>query len=579
MRCRPFRLVTSIGVLLLTSALRVLPQTAPQPTFTSNSELVLVPVAVSDHGGKPLHGLKQENFRLESDRAPQQIAVFDEVRPASTPPTANSTSAVQRTPPATPHKFSNMPAQGLPQQILILAIDMVNTPLLLQKWAQDQAIKYLQSNPPQQPVAVVAFKPSGLREVQAATTDTGALIAAISRLRANFTAHDSEEALIPHIDRYGRLDTYESLMNGLDKKNAEEEQQGVAAGAVTLLSFEQLAWAYAGIPGRKTVLWLTTGFPLMQEVTDGPGMVGHNSFGGRHLTSELLPEFQRAFTAMNKANVVVYPVDVKGLPLDDMWEPSQFGALFIHPEWSHFAPSRPDLSAQDRDSLREIALRTGGVSCTAGNNLRSCLDQAITESADYYLLGFYVPSQDRQVGWHKLKVSVNVDHGGVRARSTYYLRPHGPAIKSEQEDDLRAAIHAGVEYTGIIFSVETAPKQSDPKAPIPFKVTVPATSVLLLPGQEKLSFDVFAIPLSRSGAVEGANSGVVKLDMSRSDTQKALTKGWNLIDAVPIDSTTAAIKIVVRDNTTGRVGSVVFPAAPGTTTANAGTPSPPITSK
>jgi hypothetical protein len=61
------------------------PQTAPQnsppqTTFTSNSELVIVPVQVMDHGGKPLPGLKKEDFVLQSDGQPQQIAVFDEVR-------------------------------------------------------------------------------------------------------------------------------------------------------------------------------------------------------------------------------------------------------------------------------------------------------------------------------------------------------------------------------------------------------------------------------------------------------------------------------------------------------------------
>ena len=45
---------------VLAVALVAAPQSSsPDTTFTSNSELVLVPVQVMDHGGQPLRGLKK----------------------------------------------------------------------------------------------------------------------------------------------------------------------------------------------------------------------------------------------------------------------------------------------------------------------------------------------------------------------------------------------------------------------------------------------------------------------------------------------------------------------------------------
>jgi VWFA-related protein len=546
-------------------------------TFSSNTELVLVPVHVLDGAGRPMRELKQQDFVLKSDGVPQRIALFDEVQTSSTPPpqpaAAKRADAKQ---PAAP-RFSNFYEDGAPEQLLIVAIDMLNTPVMMQGWARDQLIKYLQHNPPRLPVEVVAITPSGLRQVHAFTSDTAALIESIKHVQSHISQRDTRERLFPHLDQGGNIDSYSSLVTAQQERQAFDDLRNVDNGSVTLHSFEQIAWAYSGIPGRKTVLWLTSGFPILQEVPDGAAMIGHtqvapggmagsfNQTGiipvsaGRHLSNQLLPDLQRAFTTMNRSNVVVYPIDVAGLPLEDMWDISQPPGLYTHPELSHFGPALPDESAADRDGMKELARRTGGNTCTAGNSLSECLDQALTESTDYYLLGFYVPQQQRKDGWHKLKVSVNPGHGEVRARSTYYLHPEGTPLEQEQEDDLRSAINADVEYTGIFFSVELGAKAGKPGAPVTFRVSVPAASVLVMPGQEKLSFDVIAIPLSDKGEPLDAKSRIVKLDMPLEVTQKVLSTGWNLIDTVDDLPSITAVKVIIRDNATGRVGSVVFP--------------------
>jgi hypothetical protein len=52
--------------------------------------------------------------------------------------------------------------------------------------------------------------------------------------------------------------------------------------------------------------------------------------------------------------------------------------------------------------------------------------------------------------------------------------------------------------------------------------------------------------------------------------KKALAHGWKLIDEANVPKIAIAVKVVVRDNFTGRIGSVVFPLAEGTATANWG---------
>jgi len=69
----------------------------------------------------------------------------------------------------------------------------------------------------------------------------------------------------------------------------------------TMQAFLGIAWSLSGIPGRKTLLWATGGFPFAM---DSP-----SSVPGGYL-SEL---YERAMQAMNEADVSVYPVDAQGL--------------------------------------------------------------------------------------------------------------------------------------------------------------------------------------------------------------------------------------------------------------------------
>lgn len=209
-----------ISVLFLTLALPALaaPQNSPDSAtiFTSNSELVLVPVQVLDHYGRPLHGLKQDDFVVKSDGKPQRIGLFEEMQtppvPATKPPLI-LLSAADSTPAPLPEKFTNLRRDALPQQLFIVVIDNVNTPIRLQSWAREQLVKYLQNSSPRQPMEVVAITPTGLRRVHEFTTDTAALIDSIRKMHSSLGPQDSPEPLLSRMDPYGRIDSYASLVN------------------------------------------------------------------------------------------------------------------------------------------------------------------------------------------------------------------------------------------------------------------------------------------------------------------------------------------------------------------------------
>jgi VWFA-related protein len=593
---------------------------SPQTTFTSNSELVLVPVQVMDRAGQPLHGLKRGDFVLDSDGQAQQLAVFDEVR-RSTQVIVPSHKAETTTPPTT---FSNLPAEGMPHELVIIAIDQLNTVGYLQQWVRGQVIQYLRAHPPQQPTALVLIASGGLLEFQAPTLDSEALIKAVQHMQLRGDMFRPELTPDMRTGFRGRPGEYAAMMADLEEKRSAQLAVSLREILNTMRSFQQIAKAYEGVPGRKTVLWFTTGFPALKLEAAEPPLFGKPGpphpapvTSLRHTGQDLLPEFQQAFAALNRANVVLYPIDLAGFASDRLWNawsdspatspypgpvpfvnqaslanaalpgnpsvglvqptpisppgahPTQFSWIFgngmcpgpifsVGPVSGGGCGDDPGNSWLHRIGEKVVARSTGGEPCDAGRHIEHCVEQASLESNGYYVLGFYVPQRSRKEGWHELNVHVSGDHGTVRTRSGYYLEGSGPAPQAKETRSVDDAIIANLEYTGIVFNVERG-KRDDAAGMVPFRVSVPSSSIVKTPAEDRLSFDIVSVPISGHGTAIPNAGRITKIDMNHDTMTKALVQGWKLVDKAFAPTTAIAVKVVVRDNLSGRIGTVVFP--------------------
>ena len=69
----------------------------------------------------------------------------------------------------------------------------------------------------------------------------------------------------------------------------------------TLRALNQIAVAYGGIPGRKTLIWATAGFPFM---INDPNAINYMGL-------DLVDSYEQTWRALMSANLAVYPVDVQ----------------------------------------------------------------------------------------------------------------------------------------------------------------------------------------------------------------------------------------------------------------------------
>ncbi len=529
-------------------------QPAPESeTLSATTELVLVPVQVKGHDGKPLLGLKQEDFVLRSDGKPQTIRVFEQTTQNS--PMAANRPAAQTSPLS--NKISNVPETGMPDRIFIVALDLVNTAFLDQTRAKQELLKYLEQEPNQR-FALVAITKDGLAQIHNFSSDPAVLVEALKRVQnsqdkdlADQPALDSMSTTWQFASECRPIDEYTSLTNAYRDSQVYGGYAQKLAAHATLTALKQVAQAYAGVPGRKSVIWLTGGMPVLLYDAFAGGAKGNSALNG---DPEMLSEYDEAFTALNNANIAIYGVDVKGIKQDRTYHATGMNQAMHHPQDQVRAAGNvvSPLGYND-EAIQVLSSATGGKSCTANVGVKDCFDQAIADSSSYYMLGFYVPQQDRKPGWHKLDVKLVTERGSVRSRTSYYLASTTLPSDKEINRSLRDAAGARIDYTGLAFTVERQTMGDPPKPAM--RVRVPAGSVLMTAGHPQLSYDIVTVPLDNKGEPAG-NLRVVRLNLTDEQTQAALSKGWSFVDQ-PQGSATQAIKYVLRDNGTGHIGSLV----------------------
>jgi len=228
----------------------------------AESRIVLVDAVVTDKKGKYVSDLTKGDFKVFEDNKEQTITSFS----------SESDAAVQ--------------AAGQ-KHYIILFFDNSSMETGDQAQARIAATKFIESsNGPDKLMAVVNFGGT-LQLRQNFTSNAKLLEAAVSGNQA------------PNIETNGQTDasvaggqTTQPVMvasTGIPALSNAEAEFGVRS---MLLSIRSLAKNLRGVPGRKMLILFTAGFPL---------------------DTENISELTATIDACNKANVAIYPLDVRGL--------------------------------------------------------------------------------------------------------------------------------------------------------------------------------------------------------------------------------------------------------------------------
>jgi len=373
-------------------------------TFSTSAQYVLVPVIVTDKSGHPVPRLTKSEFRVLENGTEQKIASLEEFKAtALTPGVKNNNDA---------------PSVGgtAPRQLVIIVFDMVNTPITDQQRARQQLISYLSNSlEPSSIYELAALENNGLHILHDYTQDPATLIAALKRVNNKYpTTNRVDTAMlrgdIGTIDR--PKDPPAPVKVNLIEQFIEAEELYAAskladAASSTLFAFQQLAEHVKNVPGRKSLIWVTGGFPFSIDPNSASVNQGIS-----------FPVYQRTMQLLSNQMISVYSVDARGI-------------LTLGPNAGmHLIPSENkapnDLlnneSNRQRDildTMRAFSEMTGGRAFVNTNDTRGAIREAVHDGSEYYLLSYPVDKSNLHQGWRKITVRVGKYH--VRARKGYFL--------------------------------------------------------------------------------------------------------------------------------------------------------------
>src|SRR6185369_16108997 len=487
-----FALLFSLAI----TVLAVSQQVPEQPTkFRSQTNLVLVPVQVRNHG-QHMANLKQESFTILQDGKPQKIAVFEEVR--------TSTQRLQRAP-VGPKEFTNE-LLGSPEtaRYTIIAIDRINTaPLDLMRVRQGLAQFLAHTSDTGEPIRLVSIELNGIRLLQDFTTDPHAIAAAMQRsttggkieqssVSLDESLQEVEAAVLSQSDRLSaeQVNTY---LNGLDSAKDNEQRmlafQERSARINSLEALQQIALSLAGLPGRKSLVWASSGFPFTSIYRQTRSSVGYDISQVSEATT------LDAYTTqlLNTANIAMYPVDARGLTN------TAFDAIDPGHKYSptYAEKERRNLANQDvLTTFERLAAGTGGKPCYNRPVLQDCVKEALEDTRDYYMVGFYVNAKATKNGWHKLQIKVDEKGANVRSRNGFVSPLPDPG--QNRELDMNTAVRSLLLDSGIPFRGQwTTSERKGNKISNSFVMQVIPSANMIDPEQKKIDLDFVGIARSK----------------------------------------------------------------------------------
>src|SRR4051794_34575544 len=567
-----------VGMVLVIAGM--LSAQSKEDVISSTTEIVTVPVIVNDGSGKVVRGLKKEDFQIRENGKDQRIANFEEV--TATPVTISAS-------PEQGGIFTNKLSAENPVALGILLIDFVNTQTVAQPWALQGAINFLHKwkgkGSFQQPMMVAALTSRGLRIIHQATSDPAVLETALQLLSPQpATGADNKSAIESPADPARGPDNQPIVVRQLTNESSEIYGKRLKQGQREAEIFDQMErsnelvrahsvdadptttmWALmaisngvAGIPGRKAMIWCSEAFPfrMVSGVFESPQWTAKH--GTTYEDPGLQPLRDAALLAFNRANISVYPVSTAGLLSPDYFDAALAKrTLMTGPQWAAKAMQSQEVDMDNRDYARILANKTSGTACISSNDIAECIGHALEDSTHYYMLSYYPDPKPKNTGYRKIKVDVKGEKLNVRARESYW---HGPAptYGVSPKSEVAVALGSNLEYTSlpIIFKFTDLKPGPQGKQMAEFVIGIDGRALSI-----DEEHDNHISLLIGAQAKAGDNPTVLTIDTKLKPELVPQIRAKQLTHKGEMELTPGKyeVRVVVRDNLSGSIGSVVAP--------------------
>src|ERR1700684_3852737 len=513
----------------------------PVSVLRTSSDLVRIDVEVTDKSGKPIKGLRADQFVVTDNGKRQDISSFsyadiESIEAAGAEDAKPIVVRVDNDGPNAPSAEAS--SDQLRDRLLIVLfcdITSMQTDNLIR--AHDAAQKFVkQQMTKADVVAVVAFS-TRIAVLANFTNDRATINKAIAQLTAN-SSSDLASPLYAAAEN-GEYDVQEYTGAAF---TPDETEFNVFNTDQKLAAVEGLANVLGGIPGRKAVVEFTGGITQTGE--------------------ENRTQLRAATDAANRADVSIYSIDSRGClaapPGGDVTTNAATGtSMFTGASVFHQTDQRED----SRDTLATLSTDTGGKAFFDLGDLSDAFPKIQQENGGYYLIAYNLGAEVKRDGrWRSIHVKVNVPGAHVRYRDGYYApRDFQHLEREDRAQQLADAVNSENPVVELPVAVETGMfRLSDQETyvPIAAKISASALDWAEKHGNRQAEFDfavqVRAVPSGQTVA-ELHDTTQVKLDAERFleiNEKNLLYQG-----GVLLPPGNYRLKFVARENDSGKIGT------------------------
>jgi VWFA-related protein len=326
----------------------------PSCGFAQQNRSITLDVVVTDKSGKPTPGLEQQDFTLLDNKQPNKILSFNAILGGS--------------------------ATADPSVEVILLVDEVNTAFKNVAFARDQVEKFLQRNGGEleHPTSLVFLSDSGVASTSS-TRDGNTLIAELHQNRNGLRIIGRAQGVYGLGDRVG----------------------------LSLHALEQFADYESSRPGRKLVIWLSPGWPLLS----GP-RVELSSKEEQNLFKTIVA----LSDALRQARITLYSIDPLGMA-------DSRGLRALRYENYVKGVKKANGVHIGNVALQVLAEQSGGRALEYDNDVAGEIATCIADTNAFYVLTFDGLRGDGPNEYHALAIKIDKPGLKARTRAGYYAQP------------------------------------------------------------------------------------------------------------------------------------------------------------
>ncbi len=485
------------------------------PILTVNARLVVLDVVVTGKDSKPVNDLTEKDFQVFEDGKLQRIRSLERPSEHVLPQTSLAAGAAAVFDPAQPASFGH-------SSVNVLVLDQLNTHFADSSFARRSMHDYLAKQPAllPQPTTLLSVYDNQFQRLQNFTRDRDALLRALT---------DAPTKYAWKLEVNGKTD--HGPVERLDQ---------------SLRALEQIAQSYASISGRKNLIWVGGGFPTL----DPEALDGDNA-------REVKDTLQHITDVLLDTRITLYAIDPSSSAAG-MTEITDASQMAFMQAAGDAATGGVD-PFSDTDDFDKLGPLTGGRVIRGLNDIAQQIATAVDLGANFYTLT-YTPDSISEAAAPYRTIKVVCLRAGltVSTRNGYY------SGQSQQEKsaatvayDLTTAAEGSMPLNGLSVSVE--PDNAANAPPNTYIVRVGAASLSWKPqgnGGSTASVYVMAVSLDAKNKMLGHTlHGMTANAGPRVDMYDASRLADFIFTAPPVPKTTA-LRFVVRDSATGRMGSV-----------------------